>query len=78
MRPPGDVAILKLTADQQSLLCAAEPDLFEPVPGAWGLKGWTRFKVRPADRATAASALWLAWRNVAPKRLQREHPPDRA
>ncbi|MEZ5937843.1 MAG: MmcQ/YjbR family DNA-binding protein [Hyphomonadaceae bacterium] len=68
----GGYAILKLTGEQQAMMCKAEPDLFSPVPGGWGRKGWTRFLVDRADAATAKSALWTAWRNVAPKRLQAE------
>lgn len=71
---PGEVAVLKLTRDQQEMMCAAEPDVFEPVPGGWGDKGWTRMYVRRADAATARSALWAAWRNVAPKGLRAEYP----
>lgn len=69
----GDVAILKLTPEQQQMICEAEPGVFEAVPGGWGGRGWTRMHVRQADAATARSALWMAWRNVAPKKLQREH-----
>lgn len=72
---PGGAAILKLTAEQQAMLCEAEPKIFEPVPGGWGRQGWTRFIVARADAATAKSALWTAWRNVAPKALQKLHPP---
>lgn len=71
---PGEVAVLKLTKEQQEMMCAAEPGVFEPVPGGWGAKGWTRMRVRTAEATTARSALWTAWRNVAPKRLQAEHP----
>ena len=67
-------AVLKFTPEQQEILCAAEPAVFEPVPGGWGRKGWTRFLVTHADETTARSALWTAWRNVAPKKLQRDHP----
>lgn len=75
---PGEgragLAILKLTPDQQDMMCAAEPAMFAAAPGAWGLKGWTRFDVAAADPATAESALWTAWRNVAPKSLAKLHP----
>ena len=69
----GGAAIIKLTPEQQEILCAAEPASFEPVPGGWGRKGWTRFIVARADEVTARSALWTAWRNVAPKKLQKDH-----
>ena len=63
-------AVLKLRREQQDMLCSAEPALFSPVPGWWGQRGWTNLQLDPADEADATSALLMAWRNVAPKRLQ--------
>lgn len=71
---PGGAAYLKLTAEQQQMLCAAEPKAFAPVPGGWGLKGATWFYPKHADASTAKSALWMAWRNAAPKKLLKDHP----
>lgn len=71
-----EIAILKFTAEQQQMFCEAEPYIFHPVPGGWGHKGWTHMVVENADAATARSALWTAWRNVAPRKLQQEHPPQ--
>jgi hypothetical protein len=70
---PGGSAIVKLTREQQELMCAAEPGMFAPEPGHWGRLGWTRFAVDLADEVTARSALWAAWRNVAPKALSKAH-----
>lgn len=66
-------AVLKLTPDQQQMLSEAEPSMFEPVPGGWGRKGWTNLILAKADVATAKSALWMAWRNTAPKKLLKAH-----
>ena len=66
-------AVLKLTIDQQQMLCEAEPKMFEPVPGGWGRKGWTNLVLARADAKTAKSALWMAWRNTASKKLLRAH-----
>ena len=63
------VATLKLQRGQQEMVCAAEPDLFSPVAGYWGESGWTELRLGQADVATAQSALAMAWRNIAPKRL---------
>ncbi len=71
---PGGAAYLKLTAEQQQMLCAAEPKAFAPVPGGWGLKGATWFYPKHADASTAKSALWMAWRNAASKKLLKDHP----
>jgi hypothetical protein len=42
------------------------------VPGGWGAKGATTILIAAADEPTLRSALTLAWRRKAPKRLLRE------
>lgn len=69
----GGTAVVKLTLEQRDLLCAAEPDVFTPVVGMGASKGWARMIVANADAATARSALWMAWRNVAPPKLCKAH-----
>ncbi|MCF8507638.1 MAG: MmcQ/YjbR family DNA-binding protein [Hyphomonadaceae bacterium] len=69
----GGAAYLKLTPEQQQMLCAAEPEAFAPVVGGWGLKGATWFYPKHADVSTAKGALWMAWRNAAPKSLLKAH-----
>ncbi len=66
-------AVLKLTPDQQVMLCEAEPAIFEPIPGGWGRTGWTNLILAKVDAKTARSALWMAWRNTAPKKLLKAH-----
>lgn len=65
----GATAVLKFGREQQDMVCAAESALFSPVPGWWGQSGWTSLRLDQADDAVAKSALLMAWRNVAPKRL---------
>jgi hypothetical protein len=61
---------VKLTQEQQEMLCAAEPAVLSPIPGGWGRQGWTRVDQRQADEALLKSLLLTAWCNVAPKSLQ--------
>ena len=61
-------AMVKLTPDQQEMLCAAEPAMFRPVKGGWGLRGATNLKLAAADQRTAKSALAMALRNVTEKK----------
>jgi hypothetical protein len=61
--------VLKLSPDEQQLVMATSPGLFEPVKGSWGLKGWTRVALDHADAETVRHAMGMAWRSVAPKRL---------
>jgi len=58
-------ATVKLTPDQQDVLMSAEPAMFTPCNGAWGLKGSTYLILAAADQETATSALRMAWRNTA-------------
>jgi hypothetical protein len=65
--------VLKLTPEQQEMLCEAEPSIFRAFDDYWGRQAWTQFIVADADEATARSALWTAWKNVAPKTLLKKH-----
>ncbi|HZZ89521.1 MAG TPA: MmcQ/YjbR family DNA-binding protein [Caulobacteraceae bacterium] len=73
---PGGTAVIKLTLEQREMLCAAEPDVFRPVEGMGASRGWTRVVVANADEPTARSALWMAWRNVAPPKVARQVDGD--
>jgi hypothetical protein len=74
---PGGTAVIKLTLEQREMLCAAEPHVFHPVKGMGASRGWTRVVVANADEITARSALWMAWRNVAPPKLRKAHEEQR-
>ena len=65
--PDDGWGMVKLTPEQQSILTAAEPDIFRPVPGGWGKRGSTLVRLTKTDAATLRSALTLAWGNLAPK-----------
>jgi hypothetical protein len=58
-------AMVKLNLEQRRLLTEAEPDIFAPVKGGWGKNGATLLRLDRADEATAASALRMAWGNLA-------------
>jgi hypothetical protein len=70
--PDAAWGVLGLTPDQQALLIETTPDVFVPVPGRWGERGWTRVRLDAADAATLKGALTMAWRNRAPKKLMAE------
>jgi hypothetical protein len=62
----------KLTPDQQALFVRSEPDVFQPVNGAWGRRGCTYVRLEEATEPSVRHALVAAWRNVAPKRLAQQ------
>jgi hypothetical protein len=68
--------VLKLSASYQHQLLSEYPDAFEPAPGAWGQRGWTRIHLARADQQILADAMRLAWREVAPKKLLKQFPLD--
>ena len=66
--PDKDWGMVKLTPEQQQMLVSAEPEMFVPVKGTWGLRGATSVRLAEADARTMRSALTMAWQNVtAPK-----------
>jgi hypothetical protein len=71
--PDDSWGMVKLTAEQQSMLVEAEPEVFRPVPGGWGKHGSTNVRLAKADQKTLQSALTMAWRNIAPKSLIAKH-----
>lgn len=60
--------MVKLTSEQQEMLTAAEPEIFQRIPNAWGDKGATWMHLKNADAKTALSALRFAVGNVMPKK----------
>ena len=68
--PEPGRAVLKFAREQQEMLCSAEPAIFSPVKGGWGLKGWTNLALVASDEITLASALRMGWENVSSKSLQ--------
>lgn len=70
--PDKSWGMVKLTPPQQAEFVAAEPDVFQPVPGGWGDQGATRVHLLSATEGSVRRALVAAWRNTAPKRLVRQ------
>jgi hypothetical protein len=67
--PGKDWGMVKLNPEQQQMLVAAEPAMFVPVKGTWGLRGATSVRLAEVDARTLMSALAMALGNVAaPKR----------
>ena len=67
--PDASCGVVKLSPDDQAVVVAAAPAVFAPVAGAWGRAGHTQVRLAAADEAAVRSALRLAWRARAPKRL---------
>jgi len=69
--PSREWAMVKLVPGQQEQFVEAEPAVFSPVKGKWGLKGATSVKLNAAKKASVRMALKAAWENQmasAPKK----------
>jgi hypothetical protein len=72
----GLTANLKFTPDEQELKCLVAPEVFTPVPNAWGKQGWTTVCLAKARIPDLSSALEMAWRHALP--AGRARRPERA
>lgn len=61
--------MVKLIPEQQEMLMDSVPGAFKPAAGAWGRRGCTHVRLAALDHDTLRSALAMAWRNTAPKKL---------
>jgi hypothetical protein len=69
--PDENSAIVKLTPDEQRDLVRGDPNVFQPVKGAWGRRGNTNIHLPEAKIEIVREALAAAWYNAGPKRLAR-------
>jgi hypothetical protein len=68
----GKTANLKFTPDEQEFKCMLAPEVFSPVPNAWGRQGWTTLTLAKATAEDLRAALVMAWAHaVAVKRGKR-------
>jgi hypothetical protein len=67
--PDETWGMAKLTPEQQTMFVRTEPDVYQPIKGAWGRRGCTCVRLEPATEPSVRQALIAAWRNTAPKRL---------
>ena len=65
--------VLKFTEVDQSVFGAHDPAAIYPVPGKWGLKGWTIVELRTVRRDVFEDALRQSYCNVAPEPLDRKY-----
>ena len=68
--PGKDSGVVKLTPDEQKEFVRSDPNVFQPVKGAWGRRGSTSVHLPAAKIEKVREAIGAAWRNTAPKRLQ--------
>ena len=63
----GRTANLKLETGEQEMKCLLAPQVFAPVPNAWGRQGWTTLTLAAIDEDELRAALETAWRHAQPR-----------
>jgi len=76
--PSDERAMVKVTPVEQEMLVRAEPSVFTPVKGAWGLKGCTSVNLEAAEKTTLHRAIAAAWQLAAPESLSQQFPTEAA
>ena len=69
--PDEDLAMVKLSPDEQKEFVRTSPGVFQPAKGAWGRQGSTIVYLPAATIDIVREALTAAWRNTASKRLSK-------
>jgi len=64
--------VAMLMPEQQEMMMGARPDAFTSAAGAWGRRGSTVIALDRVEEDDLRTALRMAWRNKAPKRLLAE------
>ncbi len=67
--PKEGWGMVVLTPEQQEGFMADGPAAFVPVKGGWGLRGCTHVILKKAGKRAVKTALAVAWRNAAPRKL---------
>ena len=68
-RPNEEWGMVALKPDEQEMLVAVDAVMYRPVSGGWGKRGCTTVNLAEVDEASLRSALLMAWRGKAAKRL---------
>lgn len=68
--------VVRLAPDAILELGETASDLLEPVPGAWGRRGWASLNLWDTEEDVVRAILIAAWRRLAPSLLQTEGEGD--
>ena len=75
--PEDGWGMVKLTPIEQEMFTKAQPGVFVPCAGAWGRRGATSVRLKPARKLTVRRALLAAWLLAAPKSISKEFMENR-
>jgi predicted DNA-binding protein (MmcQ/YjbR family) len=67
------IVVIKLSVEEQSVFCLFDKTIIYPVPGKWGLQGWTKIELKKVKKEMLLDALTVSYCNTAPKRLAEKY-----
>ena len=67
------IVVVKLTVEEQAVFCLFDKTIIYPVPGKWGLQGWTKIELKKIKREMLLDALAVSYWNAAPKKLAEKY-----
>lgn len=67
----GLTANFSFGPDEQELKCLLAPNVFSPIPNAWGRQGWTTGLLSELSEEELAGALRAAWTHALRKMRHR-------
>ncbi|MES2849744.1 MAG: MmcQ/YjbR family DNA-binding protein [Bacteroidota bacterium] len=67
------IVVVKLTVEEQAVFCLYDKTVMYPVPGKWGLQGWTRIELKKVKKEMLLDALTVSYCNTAPKKLAEKY-----
>lgn len=65
--PKKDLAMVKVTLNQQASYLHTDPDTFYAASGAWGRSGCTMIRLQSADPEKIGEAMTAAWQAIVKK-----------
>lgn len=72
--PLKGIGMVKLTPEQQRVYIQADPKVFVPAQGAWGVGGSTLVHLKHASAETVQEALRMAWAGISSKKKPKPKP----
>lgn len=60
---------VRLSPEEQSMLCLIDPEMIYPVPNKFGKQGWTLVNLKKVNKEILMGVLTAAYCTVAPPKL---------
>jgi hypothetical protein len=77
LHPVRNIIMVKLSVQDQDIICSFDKEIIFPVPGGWGNRGCTFIRLDKINKRMFSAALFTAWKTVAGKKMADDHFPGK-